>query len=153
MATFFRNKVVKEVGTVPVKENKILLCKRAINPRYGLWTLPAGFLENGETLEQGAFRETLEETNTEVKIQFLYAIFNIPQIAQVYMLYLADVQHNNFKSTDESLEVNLFDQEDIPWDHLAFPFVKITLKKYFQDRESGNFKLQTETIERPSPKH
>ena len=141
------------VGTVPVKENKILLCKRAINPRYGLWTLPAGFLENGETLEQGAFRETLEETNTEVEIKSLYAIFNIPQIAQVYMLYLADLLNNSFKSTNESLEVDLFEQENIPWDNLAFPFVKIALKKYFKDRKNGNFELETETIERPSPKH
>ena len=142
------------VGTVPVKENKILLCKRAINPRYGLWTLPAGFLENGETLEQGAFRETLEETNTEVKIQFLYAIFNIPQIAQVYMLYLAEVMQNNFGPTSESLEVKFFKKEEILWEELAFPFVKNALDHYFNDLKNGKFSLKIEIIERPkSPRN
>ncbi|SVD55816.1 uncharacterized protein METZ01_LOCUS408670, partial [marine metagenome] len=99
------------VGTLPVKEDKVLLCKRAIKPRYGLWTLPAGFLEMEETLEQGALRETFEETNTQVKMKNLYAIYNIPQIGQVYMLYLAEVMQNNFGPTSESLEVKFFKKE------------------------------------------
>ena len=77
------------VGTIPAKNKSVLLCKRAIEPRYGKWTLPGGFLENGETVAQGAFRETFEETNTEVEMNELYAIFNVPQINQVYMLYLS----------------------------------------------------------------
>jgi len=137
------------VGTVPVKDNKILLCKRAIQPRYGLWTLPGGFLENGETIKQGAFRETEEETNTKVEMGHLYAIFNIPQIAQIYMLHLSEVVKDDFKETSESLEVKLFSEEEIPWDQLAFPFVPTILKYYFEDRKKGIFPLRTETIERP----
>ena len=137
------------VGTLPVKENRILLCKRAINPRYGLWTLPAGFLENGETVQQGAFRETLEETATEVEIKSLYAIFDIPQISQIYMLYIAKVKKNDFQPTSESLEVKLFDQNEIPWKDLAFPFVKSVLDHYFKDVKTGVFSLKNETIERP----
>ena len=105
-------------GTIPVKEEKILLCRRAIHPRYGLWTLPAGFLENGETIGQGAFRETLEETSTEVKMGNLYTIFNIPQISQIYMLFLAEVLQEDFGQTPESLEVRLFEEDEIPWEEL-----------------------------------
>ncbi len=140
------------VGTVPVKDNKILLCKRAIQPRYGLWTLPAGFLENGETIEEGAFRETKEETNTEVRMGNLYAIFNIPQINQVYMLYLAEVINENYSSTTESLAVEFFGENDIPWEELAFPFVPTTLKKYFKDSKKGEYLLTTQIIERPPRK-
>ena len=136
------------VGTVPIKDNKVLLCKRAIQPRHGLWTLPAGFLENGETIEEGAFRETKEETNTEVKMGDLYAIFNIPQINQVYMLHLAEVINEDYSSTTESLEVEIFTEEDIPWDELAFPYIPILLKKIFSDMKSGEYNLLTETIKR-----
>ena len=116
------------VGTIPIKDRSVLLCKRAINPRYGLWTLPAGFLENGETVEEGAFRETLEETNTEVKMGNLYAIFNIPQVSQVYMLFLAEIISDDYGETNESLEVKLFEKNTIPWNELAFPFVPSVLK-------------------------
>ena len=138
------------VGTVPVRERKILLCKRAIDPRYGLWTLPAGFLENGETIEQGAFRETKEETKTEVKMGKLYAIFNIPQISQIYMLFLAEVLKEDFGKTSESLEVSLFEEENIPWEELAFPFVPLVIKHYLNDKKSNRFDLRIETIERPA---
>ena len=137
------------VGTVPIKEDKVLLCKRAIHPRRGLWTLPAGFLENGETIEQGAFRETEEETATKVEMGKLYAIFNIPQIHQVYMLHLAKVVNDDFKKTTESLDVKLFEETDIPWEELAFPFVPTILKSYFQDVKDNDFPLRTQTIERP----
>ena len=136
------------VGTVPVKEGKVLLCKRAIKPRYGLWTLPAGFMENEETIEQGAFRETEEETSTQVEMGKLYAIFNIPQIHQVYMLHLAKVVNDDFKKTTESLDVGLFSEAEIPWEELAFPFVPKILKYYFQDLKNNDFPLRTETIER-----
>ena len=136
------------VGTVPVLDNSVLLCKRAIEPRYGKWTLPGGFLENGETLEEGAFRETLEETNTEVEMRHLYGIFNVPQINQVFMFYLSTVLKEDFSETSESLEVQLFKEEEIPWDELAFPYIPILLKKIFLDMKSGEYKLLTETIER-----
>ena len=139
-------------GTIPIMKDRILLCKRAIHPRPGMWTLPAGFLENGETLGQGAFRETLEETNTEVKMGNLYAIFNIPQISQVYMLFFAEVLREDFGETPESLEVKLFKEEEIPWQELAFPFVPIVLKNYFADRKVNKFDLKVETIERPVKK-
>ena len=139
-------------GTVSYIDNQVLLCKRAIQPRYGLWTLPAGFMENGETLENGAFRETLEETGTEVEIKSLYRIFNIPQISQVYMLFLANLKNLDFKATSESLEVKLFPEKNIPWEDLAFPFVPLTLKSFFQDLEEDNFPLKIEVIERPRVK-
>ena len=140
------------VGTIPIKDRSVLLCKRAINPRYGLWTLPAGFLENGETVEEGAFRETLEETNTEVKMGNLYAIFNIPQVSQVYMLFLAEIISDDYCGTNESLEVKLFEKNTIPWNELAFPFVPSVLKYYFNDRKDNSFDLKIETIERPEKK-
>tara|TARA_Y100000590_G_scaffold204587_1_gene232035 strand:+ start:3652 stop:4200 length:549 start_codon:yes stop_codon:yes gene_type:complete len=140
------------VGTIPIKEEKILLCKRAIDPRHGLWTLPAGFLENSETIEQGAFRETLEETDTEVKMGKLYSIFNIPQISQIYMLFLSKVIEEDFGPTSESLEVKLFSEKEIPWEELAFPFVPLALKRYLSDRKINQYNLNIESIERPVKK-
>ncbi len=136
------------MGTVPFKDSSVLLCKRGIEPRYGKWTLPGGFLENGETVSEGAFRETFEETNTEVDMGELYAIYNVPQINQVYMLYLAKVVSDDFSSTSESLEVRFFKEEEIPWDELAFPFVPTTLKNFFSDHKIGKYPLTTQTIER-----
>jgi len=135
-------------GTIPVRGESVLLCKRAIEPRYGKWTLPGGFMENGETVSQGAFRETLEETNTEVEMEELYAIFNVPQINQVYMLYLAKVVADDYSSTSESLDVKFFTENEIPWDDLAFPFVPKVLKSFFSDLKQGDFPLSTHTIER-----
>ena len=110
--------------------------------------MPGGFLENGETVSQGAFRETLEETNTEVEMGELYAIYNVPQINQVYMLHLAKVISDDFSPTSESLEVQFFKEDEIPWDELAFPFVPMTLKNFFSDGKVGEYPLTTETIER-----
>ena len=117
-----------------------------------MWTLPAGFLENGETIEEGAFRETKEETNTEVEMGNLYAIFNIRQINQVYMLHLAEVINEDYGKTPESLEVKFFTESDIPWKELAFPFVSTTLKNYFKDSNKGEYPLTTQIIERPPRK-
>ena len=133
-------------GTIPIMEGRILLCRRAIQPRQGLWTLPAGFLENEETIGQGAFRETLEETNTEVKVGNLYAIFNIPKVSQIYTLFFAEVLREDFGKTSESYEVKLFKEDEIPWSELAFPFVPIVLKYYFEDRKDKKFDLKVETI-------
>ena len=129
-------------GCIPEWQDKILLCKRAIEPRYGLWTLPAGFMENAETTAQGAARETREETRAEVEIVSLYALFNIPHISQVYLLFRARMDDLDFGPTDESLEVDLFAEDEIPWDELAFPVVRETLLRYFADRKQGEYQLQ-----------
>ena len=130
------------VGTLPTFEDKILLCKRAIEPRKGLWTLPAGFLEMGETLQEGALRETKEETNSTVKIDDIYFMFDIPQIGQFYVLYKASIEENSYSPTTESLEVELFSYDEIPWDELAFPFVPIALEQFYEDLNEGYFPLR-----------
>ena len=96
-------------------EDQVLLCRRAIEPRYGKWTLPAGFLENGESISQGALRETLEEANARVEIDTLYTIFSLPHISQVYVFYKARLLDLDFFSGIESLETKLFAEADIPW--------------------------------------
>ena len=137
-AIHYRNpKVV--TGCLPVWEDKVLLCRRAIKPRYGLWTLPAGFLENGESSHQGAMRETLEEANARVVVEGLYTTFNLPHIDQIYMLFRARLLDLDFGPGVESLEVELFEEQDIPWSELAFPVVAETLKLFFADRARGKF--------------
>lgn len=126
-------------GCIPVWEDKILLCRRAIRPRYGYWTLPAGFMENGESTQQGAVRETLEEANARVDVQALYTTFNLPHIDQIYMLFRGRLLDLDFGPGEESLEVRLFDESQIPWDDLAFAVVAETLKLYFAERASGSF--------------
>lgn len=135
-------------GTLPILGNQVLLCRRAIEPRYGLWTLPAGFMENGETTEQGASRETWEEARAKVRIKGLYTLFNLPQINQVYFFYRAELTRPEFGAGPESLEVALFHEDEIPWDELAFPVVERTLKHYFSDRKNGLFPVRTEDITR-----
>ena len=138
------------VGAIPEWEDgRILLCLRAIEPRHGLWTLPAGFMENGETTAQGAARETLEEANARVQIHDLYAMYNLAYINQVQLLYRATLLDLDFSPGVESLEVKLFTEEDIPWDTLAFRPVKYALQHFFEDRKSGNFKLHSGDLEPP----
>lgn len=129
------------VGTIPEWEDKILLCRRAIQPKYGLWTLPAGFMENGETTGQGAARETWEEAQAKVKIGALYTLYNLPHINQVYLMFRAQLLDLNFGPGTESLEVALFDEADIPWEQIAFRTVEETLKAYFRDRRTGAFQF------------
>ena len=126
-------------GCIPEWEDKILLCKRAIEPRIGLWTLPAGFMENRETTQQAAQRETQEEAHADVEILDLYALYNIPHISQVYILFRAKLLNLNFKPGIESLDVQLYEEKDIPWDNIAFPVIKKTLLHYFEDRKQGTF--------------
>ncbi|MCF7985251.1 MAG: NUDIX hydrolase [Thiohalocapsa sp.] len=128
------------VGAIPEWEDRILLCKRAIEPRYGLWTLPAGFMENGETVQQGAARETLEEAQARIDIGPLYALFNLPHINQVYMLFRARLLDLDFGPGSESLEVELVREADIPWDDIAFQVIKESLQLYYQDRANGGFR-------------
>ncbi len=127
------------VGTIPVWGDQVLLCKRAIEPRYGFWTLPAGYMEEGESLEAGAARETAEEAHARVEIQQQYVTLSLPQISQVYMMFRARLLDLDFGPGAESLEVKLFREEEIPWDEIAFTTIKRTLQHYFAERKSGVF--------------
>lgn len=135
------------VGCLPVYEDRILLCRRAIEPRHGYWTLPAGFLENGETALAGARRETWEEARAQVCDEGLYTLFDLPHISQIYMFYLVSLVDGKFETGSESSDVRLFSQEEIPWDELAFPVVVDTLKHYFSDREGGHFPVRQLSID------
>lgn len=137
------------VGTLPVYGDKVLLCKRAIDPRLGKWTLPAGFMENGETTLAGAIRETAEEAKAIVyaKDCQLYTLFNLPYINQVYWFFLTQLQTPSFAAGPESLEVALFEEHEIPWDELAFTVVKITLQQYFEDRRNALFPVRMFDLE------
>lgn len=136
-------------GILPTYKSKVLLCKRSIQPRVGYWTLPAGFLENGESSLEGAIRECSEEANTQVRDLSLYAIFDIPQINQIYIFYRAEMPEAIFSPSTESSDVALFSEEDIPWSELAFPMVEALLDHYFEDRKSGIFEVIREDIRRP----
>jgi ADP-ribose pyrophosphatase YjhB (NUDIX family) len=136
-------------GILPIFESKVLLCKRSIQPRVGYWTLPAGFLENGESSLEGAMRECSEEANAEVAEPLLYAIFDIPQINQIYIFYRAEMPEAIYSPSIESSEVALFSEENIPWSELAFPMVEALLDHYFEDRKTGNFGVIREDIRRP----
>lgn len=127
------------VGCVAEFEGRILLCKRAIEPRMGFWTLPAGFMENGETTTQGAARETEEEAGAQVTIDAAFALFSIAHIHQVHLFYRGRLPSASYLAGIESLEVGLFLPEDIPWDALAFRSVKLCLKHYLGDRQRGAF--------------
>jgi ADP-ribose pyrophosphatase YjhB (NUDIX family) len=137
------------VGAIPEWEDRILLCRRAIEPRLGLWTLPAGFMENGETTAEGAARETLEEAGARVRMGDLYTLFNLPDINQVYFIFRAQLLDLDYQPGIESLEVALFREQDIPWDNLAFRTVKSTLELYFADRSTGHFGFHVGDIRSP----
>src|SRR3989344_3637686 len=135
------------VGCIAEWENRILLCRRAMQPRHGVGTVPAGFMENGETTAQGAARETLEEANARVEVGPLYALYNIPHINQVYLLFLARLLDLDFSAGAETLEARLYDEADIPWDALAFATVRNTLTHYYADRKAGTYRFHLGTIE------
>jgi ADP-ribose pyrophosphatase YjhB (NUDIX family) len=128
------------VGCLATFEDRILLCRRAIEPRYGLWTLPAGFMENDESASEGAAREALEEANARVEIVDLYTVYSIPHISQVYMMFRAKLLDPDVSPGIESLEVKLVTEAEIPWEQLAFAMVKKTLEFYLEDRKTGIFK-------------
>jgi ADP-ribose pyrophosphatase YjhB (NUDIX family) len=136
------------VGCIPEWQGRILLCRRAIEPRYGFWTLPAGFMENGETVQQGAARETLEEASARVEISGLYTLFNLPHINQIHMLFRSRLLDLEFAPGAESLDVALVDEAQVPWDALAFPVIEESLRLYFQDRAAGRFRLRSGDIVR-----
>jgi ADP-ribose pyrophosphatase len=118
------------VGTVPVWDDKVLLCRRAIEPRYGYWTLPAGFMEMGETTAEAASRETLEEAGARVEVQSLFSLLNVPHVHQVHLFYMARLLDLDIEAGEESLEVKLFEEHEIPWDEIAFPTVGQTLRSF-----------------------
>ena len=125
------------VGCVPRLDDRILLCKRAIEPRYGYWTVPAGFMEIGETIAEGAARETLEEACADVEIGHLFASVDVPQAGQVHLFFTAKLL-GDFAAGDESLDVGLFTFDEIPWDDIAFRSGHFALKKYIEDAGSNN---------------
>jgi ADP-ribose pyrophosphatase YjhB (NUDIX family) len=127
------------VGSIPIYRDQVLLCRRAIEPRHGFWTLPAGFMELGESTSTGAARETQEEAGAIVQIGPLYSLLNVPHAEQVHLFYLASMNSPSFQAGEESLEVVLFDEKDIPWSDIAFPTVKQTLEWFFTDRAAGIF--------------
>ena len=129
-------------GTISVFDDKVLLCRRAIGPRYGCWTLPAGFLECGETVEEGALRETLEEACAKAVNPQLYLLANIVEAGQVHAFYRAELAEPQFGVGDETLETRLFSEEELPWHQLSFRTVFYALHYFFEDRRQGKFKLR-----------
>lgn len=132
------------VGTLPVFGDRVLLCRRAIEPRLGKWTLPAGFMENGESTLEGAIRETREEAGAQLQPEDcqLYSLFNLPDINQVYLFFLGKLHSADFDPGPESLEVALFREEEIPWDEIAFTVVRRALEQYFDDRRQTLFPVR-----------
>ena len=134
------------VGCVPEWEGRLLLCRRAIEPRYGYWTLPAGFMENGETTAQGAVRETLEEAGARIELTAPFSMISVPHVNQVHLFYRARLLDLEFKPGDESLEVILAEEAQVPWKDIAFRTVGLTLKHWFADRARGAFGFHAEDI-------
>ena len=127
------------VGTIPLWGDKVLLCKRNIEPRKGKWTLPAGFMELGETTAEGAARETTEEAGAQFEMQALFSLINVARVGQVHLFYRATLLSPEFAPGTETQEAVLFDEADIPWDEIAFRTVKETLEHFFADRRAGHF--------------
>jgi len=134
------------VGTIPEHEGKLLLCRRAIEPRYGYWTLPAGFMENDETASQAALRETLEEAGATVDLGEPFTLISVPRVNQVHLFYRARLRNLEFKAGEETLEVALVEEAAIPWQEIAFRTVGLTLKRWFADRSRGAFSFHAEDI-------
>ena len=134
------------VGTVPYLGNRVLLCKRNIEPRWGKWTLPAGFMELGESTAQGAARETDEEAGAEYEMGKLFSVLSVVRAGQVHLFYLAQLLSDRFDPGHETIEARLFREDEIPWDEIAFRTVRETLLRYFEDRRKGQFGVHTGDI-------
>lgn len=134
------------VGTVPYWEDKVLLCRRNIEPRRGLWTLPAGFMELGETTAEGALRETIEEAGARVEMGGLFTVLNIVRAGQVHLFYLAQLLDTRFDPGPETIEAGLFTEAQIPWEELAFRTTRVTLERYFEDTRRGQFAIHCADI-------
>ena len=145
-ATVHYENPLNVVGTVPTWGEQVLLCKRAIEPRYGLWTLPAGFLELGETTAQGALRETDEEAGAQIELGSLFTLLNVVRVGQVHLFYLAAMTSPALNPGSETLEARLFREDEVPWDEIAFRTVRETLRYFFDDRRRGRFGLHCADI-------
>ncbi len=149
-ATIHYENPLNVVGTVPYSGpngEKVLLCKRNIEPRFGKWTLPAGFMELGESTQQGALRETLEEAGAQVEMGDLFSVLSVVRVGQVHMYYLARLTSEVFDPGHETQEARLFSEDEIPWDEIAFRTVKETLQFYFADRRRGQFSVHAGDID------
>ena len=135
------------VGTIPHSGNRVLLCKRNIEPRKGKWTLPAGFMELGESTAEGAARETTEEAGANFKIGHLFTVMSVQRVGQVHLYYLAELLNEEFNPGFETQEAQMFSESEIPWDELAFRTVQETLKHYFADRKTGKFEVHAFNID------
>ena len=140
-ATVHYENPLNVVGTVPVWGDQVLLCKRAIEPRRGLWTLPAGFMELGETLEAGALRETIEEAGAKIELQGLFTLLSVVRVGQVHLFYRARMLDASLDPGPETLEARLFSEHEVPWDEIAFRTVRETLRHFYACRRSGDFVL------------
>ena len=138
-ATIHYENPLNVVGTVPVWGDQVLLCKRAIEPRWGLWTLPAGFLELGETTSQGAVRETDEEAGAQIELGALFTVLNVSRVGQLHLFYLAKMTSPALNPGRETLEARLFREDEVPWDEIAFRTVRETLRYFFDDRKRAQF--------------
>lgn len=138
------------VGTIPFWEDQVLLCQRNIEPRKGFWTLPAGFMELGETTQEGALRETHEEAGINVELSSLFTMINVPHVSQVHFFYLARMLSPVSSPGAETLEARLFKASDIPWNDLAFLTVKETLERFFSDFDQGHFQFHHFNLTRPA---
>lgn len=134
------------VGTIPLYGDKVLLCLRNIEPRKGKWTLPAGFMELGETMAEGAARETDEEAGAHIEMGAFFSAISIPRVGQVHFFYLARLRSARFDPGSESLEARLFSEAEIPWDEIAFLTVRDTLKAFLADRARGRFGVHESAI-------
>ena len=137
------------VGALPEWEDRVLLCRRAIEPRHGKWTLPAGFMENGETVAAAAIRETLEEACARIELGAMYTLISVQHVNQVHVIYRSRLLDLDFAPGTETLELRLFREDEIPWDEIAFRTIAITLKHYFTDRRSGQYRFRTEDLTAP----
>ncbi|MCC4116887.1 NUDIX hydrolase [Aromatoleum toluclasticum] len=137
------------VGAIPEWGEHILLCRRAIEPRHGYWTLPAGFMENAESTAEAAARETLEEACARIEVGDLFTLISVPHINQVHIVYRSRLLDLDFGPGEESLEVALFEEKDIPWDDIAFRTISLTLRHYFEDRRRGSFGTHNTSIALP----
>ena len=139
------------VGALAQWEDRILLCRRAIEPRHGFWTLPAGFMENDETTAQAAARETAEEARARIEVGELYTMIDVPYISQVHLVYRARLLDLDFSAGEESLEVALLSEDEIPWDQIAFRTIGMTLRYFFEDRRRGNWPFHCASLSLPPP--
>jgi ADP-ribose pyrophosphatase YjhB (NUDIX family) len=137
------------VGCLPIFEGKILLCKRGIEPRKGFWNIPGGFMENGEHIEEGALREANEEANLTLRSKGLLSVFTVPKINQVHMHFLTEVLDNNWNLTTETTDIQLFSEDEIPWDDIAFPSNLFTLNTYLENKKTNDWQVKVSYYEIP----